>query len=178
MFAKGSCMSASQFYRAAVLDIFLLGWTIVPAWPGDWAIDTTTTCRVWNPHPQLHETVNWAGTCVNGFAQGRGSVRWLRNNVPFETDEGEWRDGFQFGKGTQVWPTGRYEGEFAESEPHGQGIFVLQASRYEGQFRHGKPDGAGTLTTSSGSFRGNWTDGCLQTGTSKVSFGVPLSDCH
>jgi hypothetical protein len=171
-------MNASQFCRATVLGAVLLGWTVVPARPGDWAIDISTTCRVWNPHPQLNETVKWSGACVNGFAQGVGSVHWLRNNVPFETDEGEWREGYQIGKGTQVWPTGRYEGGLVASEPHGQGIFVLQASRYEGEFRNGKPNGAGTLTTSEGSFQGNWTDGCLQAGAKKATFGVPSSACR
>jgi MORN repeat len=171
-------MNAPQFRRATVLGAVLLGLTTIPARSGDWAIDTSTTCRVWNPHPQLNETVKWSGTCANGFAQGVGSARWLKNNVPFETDEGEWREGYQIGKGTQVWPTGRYEGEFAGSEPHGQGIFVLQNSRYEGEFRNGKANGSGTLTTSNGSFQGNWTDGCLQTGAKKTSFGVPASACR
>jgi hypothetical protein len=171
-------VNASQFCRATLLGIVLLGWTVVSARPGDWSIDTNTTCRVWNPHPQLNETVTWSGACVNGFAQGLGSVHWLRNNAPFETDEGEWRDGYQIGMGKQVWPTGRYEGGFLASEPHGRGTFVLQSSRYEGEFRNGKPNGAGTLTTPDGSLQGNWTDGCLQTGTKKATFGVPASSCH
>jgi hypothetical protein len=171
-------MNVSQFGRATVLSTVLLGLSVVPAWPGDWAIDTSTSCRVWNPHPQLNETIKWSGACVNGYGQGLGSVRWFRNNLPFETDEGEWREGYQIGKGTQVWPSGRYEGEFKESEPNGRGIFVLQASRYEGEFRNGKPNGAGTLTTPEGSFQGNWTDGCLQTGEKKAAFGVPTSACR
>ena len=171
-------MNAPHVRRATVLGAVLLGLTISPARSGDWAIDTSTTCRVWNPHPQLNETVKWNGACANGFAQGNGAARWLKSNVPFETDEGEWREGYQIGKGTQVWPTGRYEGELSASEPHGQGIFVLQNSRYEGEFRNGKANGSGTLTTSNGSFQGNWSDGCLQTGAKKASFGVPASACR
>jgi MORN repeat len=176
--AKRLRINPSHFCRATVLGSVLLGWTVVPAWSGDWAIDTTTTCRVWNPHPQLNETIKWSGACVNGFAQGLGSVRWIRNGALFETDEGEWHEGYQIGKGTQVWPTGRYEGGFVASEPHGQGIFVLQTSRYEGELRNGKPNGAGTLTTPEGSFQGNWTDGCLQTAAKNASFGVPSSACR
>ena len=144
---------------------------------GDWAIDTSVTCRVWNPHPQLNETVKWSGACVNGFAQGPGSVRWLRNNVAFETDQGEWREGYQVGTGTQVWPSGSYAGELLNSEPHGRGTFVLQSARYEGEFRNGKPNGSGTLTSSSGTVEGQWTDGCLRNGAKKAAFAVPLSVC-
>ncbi|MGO9685608.1 MAG: hypothetical protein ACLPTZ_24055 [Beijerinckiaceae bacterium] len=28
--------------------------------------------------------------------------------MPIETDQGEWRDGRQAGKGTQSWSSGRY----------------------------------------------------------------------
>ena len=171
-------MRAPDLCRTMVLSIVLLGLTTAATCAGDWAIDTSTTCRVWNPHPQLNETVRWTGACVNGFAQGAGSVRWFRDNVAFETDDGEWREGYQIGKGTQAWPTGRYDGELVGSEPHGRGLFVLQALRYEGEFRNGKPNGAGTLTTSNGSFQGNWIDGCLRTGAKKASFGVPPSTCR
>jgi hypothetical protein len=163
--------------KASFLAAVVLGLTAAPAWSGDWAIDTSTTCRVWNPHPQLNETVKWSGACVGGFAQGVGTARWIRNNAAFETDDGEWQNGYQIGKGRQVWPSGRYDGEFAASEPQGQGTFVLQSARYEGEFRDGKPNGAGTLTTPTGSVQGTWRDGCL-TGAHKAAFGVPLSDCH
>ena len=144
---------------------------------GDWAIDTAVACRVWNPHPQLNETVKWTGACVNGYAQGTGSLRWIRGDTTFETDGGEWREGYQVGTGTQVWPTGSYAGELANSEPQGLGTFVLQSSRYEGEFRNGKPNGSGTLKGPSGVIQGQWVEGCLRNGTSKIAFGVPLSVC-
>jgi hypothetical protein len=34
-------------------------------------------------------------------------VQWSKGDRALETDEGEWRDGRQFGKGTQSWSTGR-----------------------------------------------------------------------
>jgi hypothetical protein len=144
---------------------------------GDWAVDTSVACRVWNPHPQLNEYAKWTGACVNGFAQGSGSVRWMRNNIAFETDEGEWREGYQIGNGTQTWPSGSYAGELVNSEPQGRGTFVLQSSRYEGEFRNGKPNGSGTLTGPSGVIQGQWVDGCLRNGSNKAAFGVPLSVC-
>jgi hypothetical protein len=148
-----------------------------PACAGEWIADAAG-CRIWNPHPQGGESIRWSGICVNGFAQGRGSAQWLKNNVPYETDEGEWREGRQVGRGTQVWATGNYDGELLDSEPNGRGKLTLQGVRYEGSFRAGKPNGPGTLTKGSEVYEGSWTDGCFRDATRKVSFMVPLSACR
>jgi hypothetical protein len=145
---------------------------------GDWIADASVGCQVWNPHPQAGETIRWSGPCVNGFAHGRGAAQWFRNNLPFETDEGEWRAGRQAGHGTQVWPTGSYDGELVEGEPHGHGVLILQGVRYEGEFRNGKPNGVGTLTRGGDTVKGSWIDGCLREGNRRASFGVPLSACQ
>jgi hypothetical protein len=108
---------------------------------GGWIFDTAAGCKVWNPHPQPNETIRWSGACANGMAQGRGAAQWFRGNLPFESDEGEWREGRQAGYGTQVWPTGRYDGELVDGEPNGRGTLIVQGLRYEGELRNGKPNG-------------------------------------
>jgi hypothetical protein len=70
---------------------------------GDFVADAKDGCKVWNPHPQPDEAVNWSGGCVNGLAQGPGNLQWLKNNKPYEKDEGEWNEGRQSGRGTQDW---------------------------------------------------------------------------
>ena len=147
-----------------------------PARAGEWIADKSG-CHVWDPNPQLDESVTWSGSCANGRAQGSGTVQWSKGGIPIETDEGEWRDGRQAGKGTQSWSKGRYEGELADGEPNGHGVLTLQKLRYEGEFRNGKPNGAGTLTAGSETLRGTWKDGCLQ-GQRKASIGIPLSACR
>jgi hypothetical protein len=174
---KISRQTLSVLLKISAGLIACAGATTSSARAGDWAVDTSVACRVWNPHPQLNEYAKWTGACVNGFAQGSGSVRWMRNNIAFETDEGEWREGYQIGNGTQTWPSGSYAGELVNSEPQGRGTFVLQSSRYEGEFRNGKPNGSGTLTGPSGVIQGQWVDGCLRNGSNKAAFGVPLSVC-
>jgi hypothetical protein len=144
---------------------------------GDWIADTSVGCRVWNPHPQARETIHWSGACANGYAHGRGAAQWFRDNLPFESDEGEWREGRQTGYGTQVWPTGRYEGELLDGEPHGTGTLTLLGVRYEGAFRNGKPNGAGTLTQGNNVYSGSWTNGCFRDSTKRAAFGVPPSSC-
>jgi hypothetical protein len=161
----------------AAVGAVLAGIVAAPAQAGGWITDTGAGCQVWNPHPQPNESVHWSGACANGHAQGRGAAQWFRNDLPFETDEGEWQAGRQAGYGTQVWPSGRYEGGLVDGEPQGHGVMIVQGVRYEGDFRNGRPNGAGTLTNGSGSFRGAWADGCFRDGNRKASFGVALSAC-
>ena len=124
--------------------------------------DASVGCRVWNPHPQPNETIRWSGACANGYAQGRGAAQWFRNALPFESDEGEWREGRQTGFGTQVWPTGRYEGEIADGEPHGQGVLTFRAPASTALSATAGRNGAGALANGSDVYGGTWTDGCFR----------------
>jgi len=171
-----NCPNALHGVAAAIASVCIVV-TVVPALAGAWATDAKSGCEVWNPNPQLEESVTWSGSCTNGRAEGNGIVHWLKDGAIRETDEGEWHDGRQVRKGTQSWPTGRYEGELSDGEPNGHGILTVQKLRYEGDFRSGKPNGAGTLTAGSESVRGTWKDGCLQ-GARKAAIGVPLSACR
>jgi len=163
--------------RAAAIAAVLLA-SAMAAHAGDWSRDGIGGCRIWNPHPQGNETSHWSGACVGGFAEGRGTVQWSVSNRVIESDEGNWSSGRQSGQGAQVWPTGRYDGELADGEPNGHGVLVSRGARYEGDFRGGKPNGIGTLSQGGDTFRGVWSDGCFHDGARKISFGVPLSECH
>ena len=149
----------------------------VPAYSGDWSTDLSFGCRLWNPHPLGNETIRWTGSCANGFAHGRGAAQWFRDDLPFETDEGEWRDGRQVKTGRQSWTGGSYDGELADGEPNGHGVLIVQKLRYEGEFRNGKPNGSGTLTAANQTVSGVWKDGCLL-GPRKAAIGVPMSACR
>jgi hypothetical protein len=161
----------------AMLSAYLL---VAPphAHAGEWIADAKSGCQVWDPNPQLEETVTWSGACANGHADGFGTVQWFKGGVRIETNEGQWRDGRQSGKGAQIWPSGRFDGEIADGLPNGAGVLTLQKLRYEGQFRDGRPNGIGTLTTGGETVVGVWKDGCLQGGQRKAAIGIPLSDCR
>jgi hypothetical protein len=163
-------------FGAGALSAYLLVAGPV-AHAGEWLTDAKSGCQVWDPNPQLEESVVWWGPCANGHADGRGTVKWQKGNDAIETDQGEWRDGRQSGRGVQNWPVGRYEGDLADGLPNGNGVLTFQKYRYEGQFRDGKPDGIGTLTSGSQSVQGTWKGGCLQ-GQRKASIGIPLKDCR
>jgi hypothetical protein len=145
---------------------------------GAWLADAKSGCQVWDPNPQLDETVSWSGGCVNGRADGIGIAQWFKSGTRIETNEGQWRDGRQSGRGAQIWPTGRFDGEIADGLPNGQGVLTLQKLLYEGQFRDGRPNGIGTLTVGNETMQGTWKDGCLQGGRRQASIGIPLADCR
>jgi len=163
-------MTATTLFASAVI-------VAAPAHAGAWVSDSKSGCQVWDPNPQLEESVKWSGSCASGRAEGPGTAQWSKADVPFETDEGEWHDGRQVKVGKQSWSSGRYEGELADGEPNGHGILTVQKLRYEGEFRNGKPNGVGTLTAGSQTVSGSWKDGCLQ-GQRKASIGVPVSACR
>jgi hypothetical protein len=167
---------AAGFISAMLFCIAIISATRARA--GEWTPDQKSGCQVWNPNPQLEESVAWSGTCAAGRAEGHGSVRWSRADSLIETDEGEWHDGMQVGPGTQIWSTGRYDGQIVDGEPNGSGVLTLEKLRYEGEFRDGKPNGIGTLTVGSDSVHGNWKDGCLQNARRRAAIGVPLSACR
>jgi hypothetical protein len=143
-----------------------------PTQSGGWISDQETSCKVWNPNPQGGETIKWSGPCINGLAQGRGSLQWFKDNRLLEQDDGEWQDGRQTGAGTQVWQGGRYEGQ-----PDGHGVWTLPTGRYDGEFRNGKPNGKGKLSNANGVFEGTWKNGCFRDGTRKAYVGVPSTAC-
>lgn len=144
---------------------------------GQFIFDGKTGCKVWNPHPQPNESVNWSGSCLNGFAHGRGVLLWLQNGKPYEKDEGEWKEGYQSGIGTQDWQSGRYEGELLNGEPNGRGTLSVKDVYFKGEFLRGKPNGFGTVKNADGIFKGTWHDGCVTGLEKKIAVGVPLSAC-
>ncbi len=169
-----------KFLRGALAAVLPVCWLVgvQSANAGEWVADTNSLCQVWDPNPQVGESVVWSGACANGHAEGAGTAQWVKGGIVIETDKGVWRDGRQQGSGVQVWSTGRYEGEIADGEPNGQGVLTMQNLRYEGEFRDGKPNGIGSLSEGSQTVHGIWKDGCLQGGGRKASIGVPLSACR
>lgn len=170
--------------RAGTAPLLLSAWLSSYATPsqaaevGAFVVDPDAGCKIWNPHPVAGETAKWTGACVNGLAQGAGSLQWLRDGKAFEKDDGEWDRGRQTGRGMQNWKTGSYDGSLLDGEPHGHGVMTLQSARYVGEFRKGKPNGEGTVTSLQGAFSGTWKDGCLTRGKQKITFAVSSDTCR
>ena len=85
--------------------------------PPDWITTTNKPCKVWNPEPQADESVTWSGPCQDGFASGRGILRWTENGKPDVVFDGEYADGKRNGHGILITPDGNHvEGEWRDDK--------------------------------------------------------------
>jgi hypothetical protein len=67
--------------------------------PPDWITTANQACKVWNPQPQPDQSVTWSGACVDGFASGKGILRWMENGAFDIQFDGEYKDGKRNGPG-------------------------------------------------------------------------------
>lgn len=75
----------------------------------DWITATNQNCKIWNPEPQPNESVTWSGGCTNGFASGKGVLRWTEDGKPDAVFEGEYANGKRNGPGVLTLPNGQRE---------------------------------------------------------------------
>ncbi|HEX3486370.1 MAG TPA: hypothetical protein VHT51_15000 [Micropepsaceae bacterium] len=84
----------------------------------DWITASNKPCKVWNPEPQADESVTWSGACKDGYATGRGVLRWTENGKPDMVFDGEYANGKRNGHGTIITPDGkRVEGVWVDDKP-------------------------------------------------------------
>jgi len=78
-----------------------------------WITATNQPCKIWNPEPQPNESVTWSGSCTDGFASGKGALKWTENGKPDVEFDGEYANGKRNGMGVVIMPDGnRTQGEW------------------------------------------------------------------
>jgi len=83
----------------------------------DWITTSNKPCKVWNPEPQPNESVTWSGPCKDGFASGRGILRWTENGKPDVEFDGEYANGKRNWHGVMITPDGkRVEGQWVNDQ--------------------------------------------------------------
>jgi hypothetical protein len=86
--------------------------------PPNWITATNQPCKIWNPEPQPNESVTWSGSCTDGFASGKGVLRWTENGKPDLEFDGEYANGRRNGPGVIITPDGhRVPGVWADDQP-------------------------------------------------------------
>jgi hypothetical protein len=152
----------------------------------EWTVDANG-CKVWSTQPASNEAVEWRGACVDGFAEGKGQLRWTVKDQPTRTYEGDMKAGRRSGQGVQTEASGlRYEGGFRDDffagpgslrHPIGassRGTFVVgrlegactliwpDGTRYEGACESGREEGKGRIDFTNGDrFAGTMRSGHL-----------------
>ena len=132
--------------------------------PSDWLTDAKTGCKVFNFNPQPNEAIEYSGNCVDGFAEGVGTVIWKRDGAIFEKYEGTFKKGKSYGQGTLTYKSGnRYEGEIKDGNRNGYGVWTfVTGEKYVGEFKDGKISGGGITTFPNGNrYIGEYKDNKL-----------------
>ena len=104
-------------------------------------------CYVWNPNLQPDTTPTWTGECVEGLAQGTGTLNWVWFGDRSRREEtGRLQAGKYHGQWVVRGAGGRYveEGPYVEGKRHGQWVvrqtedgFVEEGPYVKGK-RHGR----------------------------------------
>ena len=62
--------------------------------------------------------MTWSGPCEDGFASGKGILRWTEDGRPDAEFDGQYAKGKRNGPGVMITPDGqRIEGEWEDDEP-------------------------------------------------------------
>ncbi len=112
-----------------------------PSYANTYATATNQTCMVYNQYPQVNETLEYTGECVEGYAQGMGSMNWLIDGKAYQTASGNLVRGKFEGicEMNMLDNPLAYKGMCENNVPHGQGKMTYKdGSNFEGQFIHGK----------------------------------------
>ncbi|EGO64133.1 hypothetical protein [Acetonema longum] len=107
----------------------------------EWIRDNVTGVKVWNPEPAPNETVRWSGGSEEGYAEGRGELKWFTHGRLVQRGQG----GMNQGKMKGSWKVeflnrGQiFEGTYWENRRHGQGkLTFVNGGVWEGEWLDGK----------------------------------------
>ena len=131
-----------------------------------WILDPGTNCKVHTNCYSPTKTIKWSGGCVDGKAEGYGTVEWYENGKLIIRTTGGFEKGKLEGQGKDEWFDGPfkgdvYDGEFKNNVQHGKGHAKYgNGEIYIGEYKCGKKDGKGIYYYDDGSkYEGLWKNG-------------------
>jgi len=126
---------------------------------GQWLKDGS--CALFSAEAHPGDTVNWTGSCVDGYAEGLGTATFTHDGQPQSVTatfvRGAVPDGHVISRWGQGWS---YDGEAVSGRFQGWGILTTDASdRFDGQWTGGKMNGFGVLLRANGErYAGDWKE--------------------
>ncbi len=117
-----------------------------------WVTCTPNGDTVLDPYFSEVETLTWSGACVNGKANGYGTLIKYINGEYESTYEGEYKNGIREGHGKFIHKDKSVkEGKFVNGQLMGQGVMNSdKGQKYVGEFINYRMHGNGTYTFSNG----------------------------
>lgn len=117
-------------------------------------------CKVFVYDEQAVTSMNWTGTCNDGYAEGTGVMEWkYEGEKAVSRYEGGMRKGRWHGEGGYLKRSDgdQYEGGFRDGKYHGTGTMLTYSRRYDGEWLAGERHGLGKeVLTLGGSYEGQW----------------------
>ncbi len=109
-------------------------------------------CHVWDDYFVATQKVTWSGGCVNGQAQGEGTLRWGRSDGDRYTQTGRLHDGKRQGHWDLRESDGSVdEGPYVDGKQHGHWVLRdADADMCEGPYVDGKRHGHWVLRDTGG----------------------------
>jgi hypothetical protein len=118
-----------------------------------WMKDFGSKCAAYVTRPERGLTIRWFGKCVNGVAQGEGTIAWYRDNQYAGKHDGAFVGGVRQGRGVYRLANGdSLHGVWVNGVPHGDGEWRypdgssfrahFYAGRPKGEVRYARADGA------------------------------------
>lgn len=111
-----------------------------------WIFDKESSCKFFTQRNAENRSFTWTGSCVDGFADGKGILIMLEHGFEYFRFEGELNKGRAEGPGKLVMLDGdTFEGYYRNGLANGQGRFYYdEGDYYEGNFKDGRWSGQGT----------------------------------
>ena len=126
---------------------------------GEWLKDGA--CALFSADAHPGDSVNWTGTCVDGYAEGLGTATFTHDGQAQSFTatfvHGVIPDGHVISRWGRGWS---YDGETVGGRFNGVGILTTDSSdRFDGQWSDGKMNGFGVLLRANGErYAGDWKD--------------------
>ncbi len=135
-------------------------------------------CRVILPAKAevANETVKWKGPCLNGYAEGDGTLLRFVKQQQIGSFEGRMAEGMM-AEGYERTPDGgQYEGQYKNGLRDGKGSAIARDGvRYDGEWRAGLRNGRGVVNYPvGGSYDGPWLDDHPIGGEGKITYAGGL----
>lgn len=111
----------------------------------EWVVCNSDGCKILDTYYSDGVTMEWHGKCVNGKADGHGTLIKYKNGEYESTFEGECKNGIREGQGKFTHKDGSVkEGEFVNAQLTGKGIgYYPEGHKYIGEFINYRKHGNG-----------------------------------
>ncbi len=109
---------------------------------------------------KINFQINWNGACVDGYIDGKGECKFLKDNVLSFTYIGDFSKGTIIYPLTVLYPDGtKFFGELKEGKFFQGDFTFLDGTTFSGNWIDGKLNGQGTSTSKNGTvYVGEWKD--------------------